>query len=181
MRSNGNGRGPNPGRITYSEVRQWARWLDIFTASDLADVLRVDNSIGERMVRALLFHGICEDTGEVAGGFYGEEPIIQYIPIPHRTWNRDKHAPEWKLWPCYSEAPPDRGTPVRIRSGKKYGQVFAAGSGGGRHRMLLREQRFKAQEQAKKIRAEKQRERAQKALHPKQRSKRKGAPPSSSG
>lgn len=68
--------------VTYNEVRWWAVWLDTFTARDLAQAMGVDLSWGERGVRALLWHGICEDTGEALEGPDGPEAIIHYKPIP---------------------------------------------------------------------------------------------------
>jgi hypothetical protein len=68
--------------VTYAEIRRWARWLGVFTASELAGALRTTPEIGERGVTALLYHECCEDTGEVVDGPLGPEKIVAYIPLP---------------------------------------------------------------------------------------------------
>jgi hypothetical protein len=68
--------------MTYAEIRQWARWLDMFTATDIAGVLAVHQELGERAIRALLWHGIIEETGDLLDGPYGLEPVYSYKPLP---------------------------------------------------------------------------------------------------
>lgn len=79
--------------ITYAEIRTWAIWLETFTAQDLADTLGVPLEVGERGVKALLWHGICEDTGDRIRGRAGTEPIIRYIPHVPGSPPRPKHPP----------------------------------------------------------------------------------------
>lgn len=70
------------GRATYAEVRRWAVWLECFTARDLANAMGVNLEVGRRGVKALLWHGICEDTGDAVSGPEGPEAIISYVPLP---------------------------------------------------------------------------------------------------
>jgi hypothetical protein len=153
-----NGNGNHDQRVTYNEVRRWARWLGVFTYEELADALHVHPEVGRRMVKALIYHGICEDTGDLLPALEGdgEIAVIEYIPIPWRIWPRDKRPPEWKSTPGCYELAPVRGLPVRIRSDKKHGRQMAQGSGGGRLRLLNAEKRYQAQVQAREKRAAEQ-------------------------
>lgn len=97
--------------VTYDEVRQWARWLIIFTARDLADAMGVDVSVGERGVRALIFHGICERTGELPGPD-GPEDVIEYLPLPPGPTHRPRQTPPEVV--AFFEA---GGDPLRVERG----------------------------------------------------------------
>ncbi|HEX7088683.1 MAG TPA: hypothetical protein VF192_01025 [Longimicrobiales bacterium] len=100
------------GTITYAEARRWARWLDEFCASDLAGVLGCDSELGARFVRALLWHGICFDTGSVIENGHGPEPVIAYVPLPPGPKEHATGTPPELATPgVYSEAP-KRGLPV---------------------------------------------------------------------
>lgn len=79
--------------ITYAEVRTWAIWLERFTAQDLADTLGAPLEVGERGVKALLWHGICEETGDRIRGRAGLEEIIRYIPPVPGSPPRPRHPP----------------------------------------------------------------------------------------
>jgi hypothetical protein len=91
--SNGNGADPranghSPGRVSYAEVRRTARWLRVFAPSDLAGALRADLSVGERFVKALVWQGICRDTGDRVDGPDGPEPVYEMEPLPERVYPR---------------------------------------------------------------------------------------------
>lgn len=109
-------------RVTYNEVRWWAVWLETFTARDMANALRVDLSQGERAVRALLHHGICEDTGDTFEGPDGEERIIRYKPLPKGPRVHPRETPPEIV--VVREAGGDplrvpRGLPVNMQTGRR--------------------------------------------------------------
>lgn len=80
--------------ITYAEIRTWAIWLGAFTAQDLADALGAPLEVGERGIKALLWHGICEDSGDKIPGRSGKpEAIIHYIPPVPGSPPRPRHPP----------------------------------------------------------------------------------------
>lgn len=74
---------PSPSQaVTYAEVRAWARWLQAFTARDLASALHCSLPVAERGVKALLWNKVCLDTGDTLPGPDGPEALIEYVPIP---------------------------------------------------------------------------------------------------
>src|SRR3954469_13212204 len=89
--------GPDTSVVTYTEVRWWAIYLDTFTASDLADAMAVSRPVAQRFIRALLWHGICEDTGDELDGEYGSEPIISYVPLPPGPNEHETQTPVERL------------------------------------------------------------------------------------
>lgn len=109
--------------VTYAEVRQWAVYLKTFTASDLASSMRTTQEVGERGVKALLWHGICRDTGDWIPGPDGEpEPLIEYIPPVYRIYNREKVPPPERVV-GYTEVPV-RGLPINLsKRGARTSQV----------------------------------------------------------
>jgi len=80
--------------ITYDEIRVWARWLNCFTAAELADALgNVPIELGEQGVKALVYHGTICDTGIDLDGRAGSERLYEYIPLPPGPRNRYKQRP----------------------------------------------------------------------------------------
>jgi hypothetical protein len=134
--------------VTYSEVRDWATWLQIFTVSDLADAMAVDDAVADRAVRALLWHGICEVNGLVDSR---GERIVSYVPLPPGPREHYTEAPEWAT--CEQEILSPRGMPVRIRSDRDTRRKLA-GDMSARHRLLLQEKRYQAMLDARKKRSE---------------------------
>lgn len=70
--------------ITYDEVRTWARWLNVFTAEELADALGdLPVAYGEQGVLALLDNKIITDTGITLEGRHGQpQQLYEYVPLP---------------------------------------------------------------------------------------------------
>jgi hypothetical protein len=93
----------------------WARYLRIFTADDIADAMLVDHAVGERAIKALVWHGIVEGTGDfISGSSNGDGPkeVFEYVPLPPGPKEHPHETPEWLATPgVYSEAPP-RGRSV---------------------------------------------------------------------
>lgn len=134
----------SPSGVTYSEIRDWAVYLDYFTAEDLAASMGVNIEIGVRGVRALLYHGICEDTGETLEIDGRELAIVHYVPLPPGPKEHWTGPPEWRT--CDQDlVPPNRGLPVRLVKENRRLQSLP----GERHRMMLREKRYEAMEQAR--------------------------------
>jgi hypothetical protein len=157
--SNGNGNGNGRG-VTYSEVRRMARWLNAFTARELADALHAHEAVGERFVRALRWQGICEDTGATIEGPSGPEQLYEMEPLP--DWNE----------PRIRRVPPEiqavyemfgglllfdlRGLPVRIRTERA--QRRSLSTPGARQVHKNREREYHRQKEARE-RAARQAER----------------------
>lgn len=146
--------------VTYAEVRRWARWLGVFTASDLADSVRCSHDVAEKFIKALTWHGICEETEDIIDGYYGPEYIVEYIPIPHQVHNRRKDTPpetiaviEMGGFQLFNV----RGEPVRIRSDKGTRKLMS--TGGTRMKLLARERAYERQQEAIRKRREKDRKR----------------------
>lgn len=124
--------------VTYAEIRQTAVYLRLFTARDLAAVMRVDLEVGKRGVKALRWHGIIEPTGDFAPTQNGDGPeaIWRYKPLPpgpriHHT----KVPPERVVG--YTEILSPRGVTVAGISGGTTKGVrktkrSTVGRGGGR-------------------------------------------------
>lgn len=129
--------------VTYSEVRDWAVWLNVFTATDMADAMGVDEAVGRRAVLALLWHGICEETGEVINGY----PLIRYKPLPPGPREHPHEPAEWET--CDKEILSPRGMPVRIRAGLHWRQRMKGGKGADLKRQ---EREWVRQQQRKKDR-----------------------------
>lgn len=80
--------------ITYHEYRTWARWLNVFTAWELADALGgVPIELGEQGVRALLSNKIIRDLEVEVDGPRGREALYEYIPIPKGPSVRPRSTP----------------------------------------------------------------------------------------
>lgn len=151
--------------VTYVEIRWWARWLEIFTASDLADAMGVDVSVGEKGIKALLWHGLVEDTGEFLEGPFGLlERVVEYKDprlLPGPKLHPVQTPPEKLVG--YTEVLCVRGLPIRLIDNTERRNMMQ-GTGGGRIRMKLKDARFDAMQQAKMDRAEADRIRRRKAL-----------------
>jgi hypothetical protein len=143
--------------VTYDEIRWWAIYLDTFTASDLADAMGVDVSFGEKGVKALLWHGICEDTGEELDGPFGlPERVISYIPLPPGPKEHETKPPEWRSTPGCYELAPVRGMPIRlIDNTERRNQM--QGTGGARLRVKQKDRAYERMQEALRKRAEKNR------------------------
>lgn len=158
--------------VTYVEVRWWAVWLDKFTARDLADAMGVSLDVGQRGVKALLWHGICEQTGVVWEGPDGPEPVVGYKPLPPGPTDAFTHTPEWKTTPgCYSLAPRNRGMPVRLVDNTDRRNMMQ-GTGGGRVRIKNRDKAYERMQEAIENRKTKQKEKLR-AQHEDPKGKRK--------
>jgi len=133
-----------------------ARWLNAFTATELADALHVHPDVGAKFVKALLWQGICEDTGIVLETASGPEPLIEIIPLPKTIYKRNKYPPVWLIavmetggFKLYNR----RGEPVRqVDSAKKRQQMSQPGV---RHRVRMRELAYQRMQEARKKAAEK--------------------------
>lgn len=114
------------GAVTYDEIRTWARWLEFFTARDMADALGVSLEVGERAVKALLWHGICVDTGVRVNGPAGEEPLIRRLPLPKGPTVHPTQAPPEVVVRMEMGGDPlrvPRGLPVGMRNGGRQSGV----------------------------------------------------------
>jgi hypothetical protein len=131
---------------SYSEVRDWAYWLQHFTARDLADAMGVDQTIGERGVLALLHQGICTNGGYTRSG----ESVISYVPLPPGPSEHPTEAPEWRT--CDTEILSPRGMPVRIRSDRDTRRKLAGNMSARRH-LIMQERRYFAMVDAQQARA----------------------------
>lgn len=106
-------------KITYDEFRYWARQLNVFTATELADVLgEVPYELGVQGCKALLYHGLVQDLDVDVDGPHGREPLYEYAPMPkgpkvHHT----EVPPEIKVPQEYGGDPlkVKRGLPVPTR------------------------------------------------------------------
>jgi hypothetical protein len=138
--------------VTYSEIRDWAWWLQMFTAADLADAMGVSHWVAERAVTALLWHGVCEDTETVDG--LGER-VISYVPLPPGPREHATQAPEWRT--CTQDlVPPHRGMPVRLVDNTERRNQMQ-GTGGARIRIKQRDAAYEAMQAAKEERVMQQR------------------------
>lgn len=139
---------------TYAEARQWIVWLRNFTPSDLSDSMAVHPEVAMKFIKAAVWHGIIEDSGDQINGTGPAESIYSYVPLPpgpkeHLTW-----TPEWRSTEgCYSWAPRNRGMPVRIR---KENQKASSTAGQGM-KWKLRDRRFQEMEAARAAAKESQR------------------------
>lgn len=146
---------PVSSTVTYTEMRWWARTLQAFTASDMANVMAVHYDIGVKAIRALCWHGICEETGEDIDGPFGLEPIVYYLPLPPGP----THHPHYEL-PEHSAVREMgglllydvRGQPVRIRTERQMRKSLS--TPGARQMHVNRERAFQAQELARAQAAE---------------------------
>lgn len=153
-----------PEQVTYGEIRMWARWLGMFTASDLADAMGVDHEVGLKGIRALLWHGLVSETGDELDGYYGAEAIVEYNdprllpgPTQHPVGRLPEHiaVSEMGGWLLYDR----RGLPVRLLDNTSRRNLAQQAGSGNRLRMKLRDARFEAHQQAQLDRAEKDRQR----------------------
>lgn len=142
--------------VTYAEIRTWARWLGSFTPSDLADAMGVDASVGERGVKALLWHGICQDSGVQVYDRSGEEPLIEYVPLPPGPREHATEVPPERLV-GYTEVLSPRGMPVRIRTERMMRQTLS--TAGARQFHKNRQRAYERQQEANRARAERDRRR----------------------
>lgn len=145
--------------VTYNEIRWWAVWLDKFTAADLADAMGVNVEVGERGVRALLWHGICEHTGVEFDTPYGQMPVVSYKPLPPGPTHHPTRPPEWKTTPGCGSLAMATGMPVRLVDNTKRREAMQ-GTGGGRLRVKNRDRAYERMQEAIRKRAEKQRAKA---------------------
>lgn len=138
----------------------WFVWLRVFTPSELADSMGVDDVVAERFIHAAIWHGIVLDSGDSINGSGPPERIYEWKPLPAGPRNHFTHAPEWKITPgCYDLAPV-RGMPIRIRTEREMRKIMStAGSRGVHHR---RELAYEKQEAARKKRIADSKAKAQK-------------------
>lgn len=147
-------------QVTYVEIRWWARYLRVFTASDLADAMGVDLSVGERGIKALLWHGIVDDTGEEIDGPGGSEQVVEYAPLPPgpKTHETPHTPPPWMLPPelASHRIHTPRGMPVRLVDNTDRRNQMQ-GTGGARIRIKQRDKAYERMMEAKAKQAEKNR------------------------
>ena len=144
---------------TYAEARMWIRWLNIFTPSDLADAMAVHQEVASRFVKAALWHGIIEDSGDSINGSGPREQIYHYKPLPPGPKVHATMTPEWLATPgCYAEAPA-RGLPVRLVDNTQRRNLMQ-GTGGARLRVKNRDRAWERMQQAKMDRSERDRQKA---------------------
>lgn len=147
--------GAEPASVTYAEVRAWSVILQVFTISDLAYSMAISEEIAERGIRALLYHGIVESTGD----WIDSQEILRYVPLPPGPNEHETGTPPWMLWPCGSEILSPRGLRVRIRTQRD--QRGTMSTPGARRRLRDNERAYQRQEEAKARRAEEQRRKAE--------------------
>lgn len=144
--SNANGRAP--GELTYDDVRDAARWLNVFTASDLADALHVPPPAAVPFIRALLFHGIAFETGETLDGPLGDEALLEMVIHPPGPRSRPRRTPP-EVLEGYDLAP-RRGLPVRLVDHGKRGTTMS--NPGERKKLKDRERAYRQQVEAEETR-----------------------------
>lgn len=142
-------------RVTYDEVRAWAVWLRIFTASDLAEAMAVNVAVAERGIKALLWHGICYDTDD---SFRGER-IIAYVPLPPGPTEHETGTPP-EIIVGYTDILTPRGITIRIRTERDMRKSLS--TPGARQHHKNRERAYQRQEQAREQRRMENLERARK-------------------
>jgi hypothetical protein len=143
--------------ISYHECRTWARWLDTFSDYEFAEILRVDPEVARKFIRAMIWHGIVEDTGdEYINGYGVPEHVYAYVPLPPGPREHFTKDPPEKTTPGAYGWAPRRGMPIRLVDDGKRGTAMQVG-GGGRMKMINRERAYQRMEQAKMERAERQR------------------------
>lgn len=147
--------------VTYAEVRDWATWLGAFTASDLAYSMAVDQAIADRGLRALLWHGAVEPTGDWIDGPVGPEEIVHYVTFkyPPDPNEHPHEPPEWVT--CDREILCPRGLPIRMISDRDRRKAMSSNMA-MRRVLKERDRRWNEMEAAKLARAEKQKAKAQK-------------------
>lgn len=151
---------PDPLELTYGEVREAARMLRCFTATDLAHLLGVEHDIGVRAVEALCMQKICRNSGDLLDGRNGYEYIIEYVPVPAGPSQRERGPDPVQV--AVSQAgriTVDRGRPVRIRTGRMLGRSLS--TPGQRQKHKDREREYQRQQDAKAARAKLQQSKAQ--------------------
>lgn len=142
-----------PTGVSYSEFIFWAATLKVFTVEDLCDTMGVSPHVAQRGITALLWHGICEDTGDLSSA---GDPIISYVPLPPGPNEHPTQAPEWRT--CQQDlVPPGRGLPIRLVDNTKRRNLMQ-GTGGTRLQVRNRDRAWEKAEQAKLDRAERQRQ-----------------------
>lgn len=101
------------GGVTYTEIRSWAVFLQHFTAHDLADALHASHEVGVRGIKALLWHGIIEPTGDELPGYNGDgpQPIYRHKPLPRGPREHHTLVPPERMV-GYTEILCPRGMPV---------------------------------------------------------------------
>jgi hypothetical protein len=131
----------------YAEARTWFVYLNTFTATDLADDMAIHPELASRFIVAGLWHGIIEDTGDSINGRGPRESIYRYVPLPAGPREHPTRPPEWRSTPGCYELARATGMAVRIRSDRDSRRLLS--TPGARHKMKLREQRYREQEQAR--------------------------------
>lgn len=95
-----------------------ARWLELFTATDLAQALHADHEVGVRGVKALLHQRIATDTGDTLPGEDGrDEALIEYVPLPEGPREHPHEVP-----PEIAVPREMGGDPLRVRRGMPIGR-----------------------------------------------------------
>lgn len=98
--------------VTYAEIRAWAVFLEVFTARDIADAMHVHPAVGDRALKALLWHGIVEPTGDVLELNDGPERIYRHKPLPPGPKEHATDTP-----PEISVPAALGGDPLKVRRG----------------------------------------------------------------
>jgi hypothetical protein len=111
-------------RITYDEMRTWARWLNCFTEEEIADALgEVPVELGRQACAALLYHGIIQETGvEIDGRDGGTVKLYEYVPLPPGPKVHATLEPPEVVVPREFGGDPlrvERGLPVGLRDGTR--------------------------------------------------------------
>ena len=137
----------------------------MFTAHDLADAMGVSHEVGKRSVVALIWNGICEESGDGVDVGEGFEPIIHYIPLPPGPREHWTDVPPEIAQVRIMGGDPlrvERGYPVRIRTERQQRQNMS--TPGARQVIKQQNRAFEAQEEAKAKRKAEQAAKAAKAL-----------------
>lgn len=136
----------------YSEARTWFQWTNVFTPSDIADLMGINVEVAQRLTEAAVYHRIV--TRE---DFDGQEHIYEYVPLPPGPRFHPVHQqPERMVG--YDEVLCARGMPVRIRTERD--QRKSMSTPGARGHINRREQRYHAMQAAVDARRKKQAEKA---------------------
>lgn len=142
---------------TYAEARQWIVWLQVFTPGMLADSMGVHEEVATKFIKAAIWHGIIESTGDHINGSGPAEDIYSYVPLPPGPNVHWTGTPEWlAVAGCYADAP-RRGVPVRLVDNTDRRNAMQ-GTGGARIRIRNRDRAYEAMQQSKMDRAERARQ-----------------------
>lgn len=136
-----------------------ARWLEIFTASDLAGALHTNQTIALKGLLALQAHQLVTDTGGEIDGPDGPETVWEMHPLPDEIVNRLRRMPPEvaAVIETGGVLAPKRGMPVRLVDRGEQGTAMS--TSGARRKFKDRERAYKRMQEAIEERAKKEKAR----------------------